>query len=314
MSTLDLTPDGDTGDPVPADFRAGFAALVGRPNVGKSTLLNALLGTKLSIVTPKPQTTRHRIVGLLNEPYAQIAFVDTPGLHGTHRRMLNQYMNRSAAVSLDDADVVVFLLEALTFAPEDEYVLERIRRAGKPSLAVVNKVDRVRQKDRLLPFMNELGRRYDWQAIVPVSALRHDNIASLPRLIAEHLPESPPMYPPDQLTDRSEQFLATEAIREKLMLKVQDELPYGLTVEIERWEPTEDGRTEISAVIWVERPGQKAIVIGEGGELLKSVGRAARLSLNQALGRRVHLELWVKVKENWADSANALKAFGYEGS
>jgi GTPase len=302
------------GDGVPAGFRAGFAALVGRPNVGKSTLLNALLGTKLSIVTPKPQTTRHRIVGLLNESYAQIAFVDTPGLHGTHRRMLNQYMNRSAAVSLEDADVVVFLIEALTFAPEDEYVLERIRRAGKPAILVVNKVDRVVDKDRLLPFINELSRRHDWKAIVPVSASKRRNLEALPRVIAAELPESPPMYPPDQLTDRSEQFLATEIIREKLMLRLQDELPYGLTVEIERWQPTEDGRSEIAAVVWVERPGQKVIVIGEGGELLKSVGRAARLSLNQALGRRVHLELWVKVKENWADSANALKAFGYEGS
>ena len=304
---------GFTAGEVPEGHRAGFAALVGRPNVGKSTLLNALLGTKLSIVTPKPQTTRHRILGLLNAPLYQIAFVDTPGLHGSHGRMLNQYMNRSAAASLEDADELVFVIEALTFAPEDEYVLERIKRTGLPTICVVNKVDRVAMKPRLLPFMNELARRYDFKAMVPLSAQKHDNIAELPGLIASLLPESPPMFPPEQLTDRSPQFRATEIIREKLMLRLQEELPYGLTVEIERWEPTEDGRIEVSAVIWVERPGPKAIVIGEGGELLKQVGKSARLSLNQALGRRTHLELWVKVKENWSDSANALRAFGYEG-
>ncbi len=309
----------DDGTESPHDYgysgphHAGFAALVGRPNVGKSTLLNALLGTKLSIVTPKPQTTRHRILGLLNAPDYQIAFVDTPGLHDSHGRMLNQYMNRSAAASLEDADVIVFVIEALTFAPEDEYVLERIKRAARPTIVVINKVDRVPDKRRLLPFINELSKRYDFKAMIPLSAYKEDNIAALPGVIAGLLPESPLMFPAEQLTDRSPQFRATEIIREKLMLRLQEELPYGLNVEIERWERTEDGRIEISAVIWVERPGQKAIVIGEGGELLKAVGRAARLSLNDALGQRTHLELWVKVKENWADNANALRAFGYEG-
>jgi GTP-binding protein Era len=293
--------------------RAGFAALVGRPNVGKSTLLNALLERKLSIVTPKPQTTRHRILGILTRPSYQIALVDTPGLHEGQRRMLNQYMNRSASASLADADVVVFVVEALRWTDEDERVLDRVRRAGRPTILVVNKVDRVQPRERLLPQLDELGRRYEFAAVVPLSARRRDNLAALPDVIARALPESPPLFPPEQYTDRSERFRAAEIIREKLTLRLQDELPYGLAVEVEQLEDLDDGRLGIHAVIWVERPGQKAIVIGEGGALLKEIGRAARLDLNRLYGRRVHLELWVKVRENWADSAAALRSFGYEG-
>jgi GTP-binding protein Era len=294
--------------------RAGFVALVGRPNVGKSTLLNALLAQKLSIVSPKPQTTRHRILGVLNRPEFQIALVDTPGLHGGARRMLNQYMNRTAASSLADADLVAFVVEALRFDDEDERVLARIRESGRPAVLLVNKVDRVHPRSRLLPFLEEMSRRHPFLEVIPLSALKADKLGRLPEVLAAHLPESPALFPPEQLTDRSDRFRATEIIREKLMLRLQQELPYGLTVELERVEETEDGRLIIGAVIWVERPGQKAIVIGEGGALLKEVGRSARLDLNRLFGRRTHLELWVKVKENWADSANALKAFGYEGS
>ncbi len=296
-----------------APHRAGFVALVGRPNVGKSTLLNALLERKLSIVSPKPQTTRHRILGVLNRPEYQIALVDTPGLHHGARRMLNTYMNRTAAVSLADADLVAFVVEALRFTDEDERVLERIRGAGRPSLLVINKADRARPRARLLPFIEELARRHPFVAVVPISALKHENLAALPAALAAHLPESAPLFPPGQVTDRSERFQAAEIIREKLTLRVQQELPYGLSVEIERMEDTDDGRLEIGAVVWVERAGQKAIVIGEGGAFLKEVGRAARLDLNRLFGRRTHLELWVKVKDNWADSAKALRAFGYEG-
>jgi GTP-binding protein Era len=309
--------EADPGPPAPewpAGFRSGFAALVGRPNVGKSTLLNALLGAKVSIVTPKPQTTRHRILGLLNRPTYQIALVDTPGIHDGHRRMLNQYMNRSATASLEDADAVVFVVEALRFTDEDQRVLERVKRAGRPAVLAVNKVDRVRPKGKLLPFVEELSRRHEFAAVVPISAMKRDNLARLPDVIAGLLPEGPPLFPPEQVTDRSERFRTAEIIREKLTMRLQEELPYGLTVEIEREEELEDGRLAINAVIWVERPGQKAIVIGEGGALLKEVGRAARLDLNRLYGRRVHLELWVKVKENWADSAAALRSFGYEGS
>ena len=293
--------------------RAGFVALVGRPNVGKSTLMNALLARKLSIVSPKPQTTRHRILGLLTRPGYQIALVDTPGLHVGARRMLNQYMNRTAASSLADADLVGFVVEALKFTDEDARVLDRIRSSGRNAVLIVNKVDRAHPRERLLPFIEKLAAQHLFLEVVPLSALKSDNVARLPDALAAHLPESPPLFPPEQLTDRSERFQAAEIIREKLTLRVQQELPYGLTVEIERVEPTEDGRLEIGAIIWVERPGQKKIVIGEGGALLKEIGRAARLDLNRLYGRRTHLELWVKVKENWADSANALKAFGYEG-
>ena len=293
--------------------RAGFVALVGRPNVGKSTLLNALLGRKLSIVSPKPQTTRHRILGVLTRPEYQIALVDTPGLHTGARRMLNQYMNRTAASSLADADLVAFVVEALRFDHEDERVLERIKKVERPAVLIINKVDHAKPRSRLLPYIESIAARHPFLEVVPMSALKADNAARLPPLLAAHLPESPELFPPEQVTDRSDRFLTTEIIREKLTLRLQQELPYGLTVEIERSEETPDGRLEIGAVIWVERPGQKAIVIGEGGSLLKEIGTAARLELNRLYGRRTHLELWVKVKENWADSANALKAFGYEG-
>jgi GTP-binding protein Era len=297
-----------------AAHRAGFAALVGRPNVGKSTLLNALLGRKLSIVTPKPQTTRHRILGVLTRPDFQIALVDTPGLHSGERRMLNAVMNRAAAASLADADVVAFVVEALRFTSEDERVLERIRGAGRPALLVVNKADRVRPRERLLPFIADLAARHPFVEVVPLSALSGENVSALPLALAKHLPESPPLFPPEQVTDRSDRFRAAEIIREKLTLRLQQELPYGITVEIEQLADTEDGRLAIHAVIWVERDGQKAIVIGEHGTRLKEVGKSARLELNRLFGRRTHLELWVKVKDRWADSAQALRAFGYDGT
>jgi len=292
-------------------MRSGFTAIVGRPNVGKSTLLNRLIGIKLSIVAPKPQTTRHRILGMLNRPHSQIVFVDTPGIHAAARRVMNQYMNRSALASLQDADVLLFVIEALQWTEDDARVLERVKAAGRPAIAIVNKVDRVHDKGRLLPFIAELAQRHEFRDIVPISAEKGDNVERLPELIEQLLPESPPLYPTDQITDRSERFLAAEIIREKLTWRLREELPYGLTVEIERF-GEEEGRFVLGAVIWVERTGQKAIVIGAGGERLKEIGRLARLDLNELLKRNVHLELWVKVKENWADSEQALRSFGYE--
>jgi GTP-binding protein Era len=301
---------GDNDQP-PAAHRCGFTAIVGRPNVGKSTLLNALIGTKVSIVAPKPQTTRHRILGILNRPHSQIVFVDTPGIHAHARRVMNRYMNRSALASLQDADVLLFVVEALQWNEDDERVLERVHAAGRPTIAIVSKVDRVHDKPRLLPFVAELGGRHEFREIVPLSAEKGDNLARLPDLIERLLPESVALFPTGQVTDRSERFLAAEIIREKLTWRLREELPYGLTVEIERF-GEEEGRFVIGAVIWVERTGQKAIVIGAGGERLKEIGRLARLELNELLKRNVHLELWVKVKENWADSEQALKSFGYE--
>jgi GTPase len=295
----------------PPGFHSGFAALVGRPNVGKSTLLNALVGEKLSIVTPRPQTTRHRIVGVLDLPQAQIAFVDTPGLHREARRALNKAMNRTATAALEDADIIVLVVEALKWTSEDELALERIVRSGRPVLAAVNKVDRVRPRERLLPYLAELARRHEFRAIVPVSALRADNLEALRQTIAAQLAESPPLYPPGERTDRSQSFRIGELIREKLTLELNQEVPYGIAVEIER--VAEEGeQLEVDAAIWVDRDGQKPIVIGAQGARLKRVGRAARLAINELLGRRVHLTLWVKVRENWADNARALRQLGVE--
>jgi GTPase len=292
-------------------LHAGFAALVGRPNVGKSTLLNALIGEKLSIVTPRPQTTRHRVLGILHRPDAQIAFVDTPGLHSGERRALNRAMNRTAAAALEDADLCVFVVEALKWTPEDEMVLDRIRRSSRPAIAAVNKVDRAKPKDRLLPYLAELSKRFDFGEIIPVSALGGQNLTPLVDAIAKRLPESPALFPDEQRTDRSLEFRISEAIREKLTLELNQELPYGIAVEVERL-AEEDGQLVVSAAIWVDRAGQKPIVIGAKGERLKRVGKAARLELNRLLGRRLHLELWVKVREDWADNARALQQLGLE--
>ena len=298
--------------PAPVSFRSGFAALVGRPNVGKSTLLNALVGTKVSIVTPRPQTTRHRILGIANLPAAQIAFVDTPGLHREGRRALNKAMNRTATAALEDADVVVLVVEAPQWTEGDELALSRIARARRPAILAVNKIDRVRPRERLLPYLAMLGARHAFLAIVPVSALKADNIDDLRATIAAHLPESPALFPADTVTDRGLPFRIGELIREKLTLELNQEVPYGIAVEVERLGDEADGQLEVDAAIWVDREGQKPIVIGAGGERLKRVGRGARLALNELLGRRVHLNLWVKVRENWADNARALRQLGVE--
>jgi len=295
----------------PAPFHSGFAALVGRPNVGKSTLLNALVGEKLSIVTPRPQTTRHRILGVVNTPQAQIAFVDTPGLHARAPRALNRAMNRTAAAALEDADVVIFVVEAPEWTEGDAHVLARIARAGRPAIAAVNKIDSVRPRAKLLPYLAALGARHEFRALVPVSALKGENIDDLRDTIATQLPLSPALFPEGERTDRGLAFRIAETIREKLMLELNQEVPYGIAVEVERLSD-EDGQLAVDAAIWVDRRGQKPIVIGARGERLKRVGRAARLALNEMLGRRLHLKLWVKVRENWADNARALKELGLE--
>src|SRR5579862_8297355 len=295
-----------------SEFRSGFVALAGRPNVGKSTLLNALIGHKLSIVTPRPQTTRHRLIGLAQLPEAQIAFVDTPGLHLGQRRALNRAMNRTAAAALGDADVVLLLVEALRFTAEDELALRRSREARRPIIAVVNKVDRVRPRARLLPYIAELSARDSFLELVPVSAQKGENLAELVRVIAAALPPGPALFPTDQLTDRSQSFRIAETIREKLTLELVEELPYGVAVEVEQIAVEPDGRKGISAAIWVDRPGQKPIVIGAGGQRLRRVGRAARLELNHLFGERFHLTLWVKVRAGWADDARALHQLGVE--
>ncbi|MGA8032069.1 MAG: GTPase Era [Casimicrobiaceae bacterium] len=294
-----------------ATFRSGFVAIVGRPNVGKSTLINALVGRKVSIVAPKPQTTRHRILGVVNRPDAQLVLVDTPGMHQSARRVMNQYMNRVAMSSSRDADIIVFVIEAMRFTDEDLWVWERVRGAKQPLFLVVNKVDQVHPRDRLLPFLEQTTLRIPASAIVPISAQNSENLDRLVELIGARLPPGPPLFAPDVVTDRDEPFHAAEVIREKLTLKLREELPYGINVQIERF-AEEDGRIVVNAVIWVERAGQKAIVIGQRGERLKEIGRLARIELADLWQRSVHLELWVKVKENWADNEMALRQFGYD--
>jgi GTP-binding protein Era len=299
-------------DPAPATgHRCGFAALIGRPNVGKSTLLNALTGQKLSIVTPRPQTTRHRVLGLVNLPEAQIAFVDTPGLHRQEGRALNRSMNRTAAAAALDADLIVFVVEALRFGDEDRMALTRAREASRPVVAVINKVDKVQPRGLLVPCIAQLGEEFAFAEVVPVSALDAADMRRLTRVIARHLPESPPLFPPDVVTDRDQGFRIAELIREKLTLELNEEVPYGIAVEIEAM-GEDDGQLVVAAVIWVDRAGQKPIVIGARGERLKRVGTQARRELNGLLGRRVHLDLWVRVREDWADSAQALRQLGME--
>jgi len=295
-------------------LRCGFAALAGRPNVGKSTLLNALLGQKVSIVSPKPQTTRTRIHGVLNAPGMQITFVDLPGIHAKQTRAMNRYMNRTALSSLSDVDVNLFVVEALRWTDEDQRVLDELKQVGLPIVLLINKVDRAQPRERLLPYIQEISQKADFVEVVPIAATRPKSLETLPELIAKHLPLQPRIFPEEQVTDSPDHFMAAELIREKLMLRLQEELPYGLVVEIEGMGESEDepGKLVVQAVIWVERAGQKAIVIGKGGELLKTIGRQARLDLNQHFGRKVHLELWVKVKEGWSDDENAMRKFGYE--
>ena len=244
----------------------------------------------------------------------QIVLVDLPGIHANQPKAINRYMNRTALSSLADSDVNLFLVEAARWTDEDERVLAELKAAARPILLLINKVDRVHPKERLFPFIEELSKKADFVEVVPISATKGSNLARLPEIIARHLPESAQLFPDDQITDATERFMVAEIVREKLMLRLQEELPYGLVVEIEGMGDSEDepGKVVVQAVIWVERTSQKAIVIGKGGERLKEIGRAARLDMNKLLGKHVHLDLWVKVKEGWSDDESALRKFGLE--
>lgn len=291
-------------------FRCGYIALVGRPNVGKSTLLNRLLGQKLSITADKPQTTRHRIVGIKTVEDAQLLYVDTPGLHTDARKAMNRYLNRAAGSALHDVDVIVMVMEAQKWTDDDQAVLDRLREASAPVFAVVNKVDRLKDKAALLPFLEALSQRFAFEEIVPVSAQTGSNVERLEQTLKERLPEGEPVYEADQLTDRSSRFLAAEMIREKLTRRLQRELPYALTVEIEQFKDV-DGVLHIDGLIWVERESQKSIVIGKSGAMLKEVGRQARADMEKMFGAKVYLRLWVKAKEGWSDDERSLKNLGY---
>lgn len=295
------------------EYRCGYVALVGRPNVGKSTLMNHILGQKLSIVTAKPQTTRQRIAGIKTTAEGQVVYVDTPGIHRAAGRALNRYMNRVAQAALMDVDLVLFLVEAGRWSREDDHVARALQRVDCPVFLVVNKIDRVADKRRLLEFLSGDAGAKGFGEVLLVSARTGDGVDTLERRVMEVLPFSRPFYDEDQLTDRSERFLVAELIREQLMLRLHQELPYALTVEIEEFRH-DDGLLRLGAVIWVERPGQKRIVIGKDGQVLKQVGSGARREIEQLLGDKVFLRLWVKVSRDWSDSERALKQFGYDES
>jgi GTP-binding protein Era len=296
----------------PDSYRCGYVALVGRPNVGKSTLMNRLLGQKLSIVTAKPQTTRQRIAGIKTTDQGQVIYVDTPGIHQAARRALNRYMNRVAEAALLDVDLILFLIEGDRWSRQDAHVAKVLARVEQPVFLVVNKVDLVEDKTRLLRFLSrEVGAdRFD--AVLLVSARSGDGVDDLESRVLQRLPFSRPFYDEDQFTDRSERFLAAELVREQLMLRLHQELPYALTVEIEEFR-REEGLLRIGAVVWVERRSQKQIVIGKGGSVLKQVGSRARHELEALFGEKIYLRLWVKIAEDWSDNERALLKFGYDG-
>ncbi|MCH2039510.1 MAG: GTPase Era [Saccharospirillaceae bacterium] len=290
--------------------RTGFVAIVGRPNVGKSTLLNRILGQKLSITSRKPQTTRHQILGIKTENGSQVVYVDTPGIHKNHDKAINRYMNKAATTAVKDVDLIVMLIDRMRWTDEDEMVLQAIKQQRAPAVLVVNKVDFVKDKDELLPYLQELSSRHNFDQIIPVSAKTGHNVERLESLIESYLPESQYFYPEDQITDRSSRFLAAELVREKIMRQLGDELPYEMTVEIEEF--THDGRmAEISALILVERDSQKRIVIGDKGYRIKQIGIEARKDMEQMFDCKVMLNLWVKVKSNWSDDERALRSLGY---
>jgi GTPase len=293
-----------------ADHRAGMIAIVGRPNVGKSTLLNRLVGQKISITSRRPQTTRHRILGILTRPDAQFVFVDTPGLQSRHASQLNRVMNRTATQALEGVDVALTVFDALHFTPQDRQVLKAIPE-GLPTVAAVSKVDLVKERNRLLPFLSQLAGAHPFRALVPVSGKTGGQLPDLLGELRALLPAGPVLFAEDALTDRSERFLAAELIREKLFRLLGEEVPYATAVEIERFE-LDGAMRRIAAAVLVDRAGHKPILIGKGGEKLKAIASQARQDMENLFGGKVFLEVWVKVKPGWMDDAAALKRLGYD--
>jgi GTPase len=291
-------------------MKCGFVALIGRPNVGKSTLMNHLLKQKISITSRKPQTTRHRILGINTTDAGQAIYLDTPGMHNDESKALNRYLNRTADATLLGVDVVVWLLDGMFWQEYDDIIFKKIEQAGLPVILAVNKVDKIQEKDDMLVFLADAAKRFPFAELIPISALKNINLDKLESLVMQLLPESDHIYPEDQVTDRPERFLAAEIIREKLTRRLGAELPYILTVEIERYEE-HPNLAKIYAIIWVEKSSQKNIVIGKDGEMLKKVGTDARLDIERLLDHKVYLQLWVKVKSGWSDSERALHSLGF---
>jgi GTP-binding protein Era len=304
----------DPGNLDSSDYRCGYVAIVGRPNVGKSTLLNSLVGQKVSITSKKSQTTRHRINGILTDARSQFIFVDTPGFQTRHTNRLNSVMNRTVTQSMRDVDVVILVIEALRFDDRDKLVTKLLpvsNKQGKPVILVINKVDRLRDKSQLLPFLEKMAKEYTFAAIVPVSAEQGTQLPDLINTIRLYLPQNPPVFGEDEVTDRSERFLAAELVREKLFRLLGEEIPYSTSVVIDQF-TTEGELRKIHASIIVDKSNQKAIVIGKDGEKLKIIGTQARKDMEKSFGGKVYLEVWVKVKSGWADDAQVLKNLGYE--
>ena len=290
--------------------RCGFVAIVGRPNVGKSTLLNHILGMKLSITSRKPQTTRHQILGVKTVDNTQTIYVDTPGIHQRRGSAINKYMNRAATSVLNDVDVILFVVQANKWTEEDQAIIERFKKVSCPIILVVNKIDTLSSKKELLPIIEELSTHYDYAEILPVSALSGINVEMLEQKIAPLLPENEYIYPEDQVTDRSMRFLASEIIREKLIRELGQELPYTSTVSIDKYDDAPD-IVHIHATIYVESEGQKAIIIGKKGSRLKSIGTKSREDISKMIETKVYLNLWVKVREGWSNDERALRGLGY---
>ncbi|AYA39441.1 GTPase Era [Xenorhabdus nematophila] len=289
----------------------GFVAIVGRPNVGKSTLLNQLLGQKVSITSRKPQTTRHRIMGIHTKGAYQTIYVDTPGLHIEEKRAINRLMNRAASSSIGDVELVIFVVEGTHWTPDDEMVVNKLRNLRCPVLLAINKVDNVTDKTILLPHIGFLSQQMNFIDVVPISAEKGMNVDTIAKLVREHMPQADHHFPEDYITDRSQRFMASEIIREKLMRFLGDELPYSVTVEIEQFVSNERGGYTIHGLILVERDGQKKMVIGNKGSKIKTIGTEARQDMERLFDAKVHLELWVKVKAGWADDERALRSLGY---
>ena len=306
MTELDiesiLNPDNET--------RCGYVAIVGRPNVGKSTLLNHILGQKISITSRRPQTTRHQILGIKTQDDTQVVYVDTPGLHLTEHKAINRFMNKTASDSLKHVDVVVFVIDRTKWTDEDEMVLEKVRSTNAPVILAINKVDQSKEKSKLLPHIEELAKKHTFNAIIPVSAKHGHNLLELEKVIDKYLPDSVHFFPEDQITDRSQRFLAAELVREKIMRQLGEELPYAVTIQIDQFKHGAKV-TNIDATIFVERNGQKVILIGAGGGKLKRIGSDARRDIEDLIDRKVMLRLWVKVKSGWSDDERALKSLGY---
>lgn len=305
---------GDDGENS-GEHRAGLVAVVGRPNVGKSTLINALVGYKVSIVSQRPQTTRHRILGIDTRPAGQIVFVDTPGLHSDGKRAINRYMNRAARGSLADVQLGLLVIEAGQWRDEDEAAFAVLRDSGVPRALVINKVDKIKDKTALLPFIAEVTKDREFAEVFAVSAEKSKGLEGLRKRVLALLPESPPLFGEDEVTDRSERFLVAELIREQLMRQLGAELPYAAAVNIESYAEEQRGNKQpmlrIGATIWVERDSQKAIVIGAGGQRIRAVGQSARLAIESQFERKVFLELWCKVRDGWSDDEASLRGFGY---